>query len=334
MRYPIHPASDHYNPINQTFYVTPSQQPVQGGIQTVLRWLKAMTLDAKHYAPPAPLPSQAPDWATFLQDDQPRLIWFGHSSVFIRIAGKTLLLDPVFSQYASPIPLISRRYQAPPASLSQLPPVDYILYSHNHYDHLDKITVQHHRHSPTQFIVPLNLGMLLQKWGIPPARIIELDWWQHTAIGSLKIHAVPARHNSSRGWRDFNKTLWAGYIIQTPQHTIYFSGDSSYGSHYRQIGQRFPKIDLALVENGQYNANWRDNHMHPEETAQAAADLHAHRFMPIHWGMFSLAMHPWSESVRRSLPLIRAQNIATLTPTLGQVFTLNSQTSDWWEHVK
>lgn len=97
MRYPIRPASDHYNPINQTFYVTPPQQPVQGGIKTVLRWLKAMTLDAKRYAPPAPLPSQTPDWATFLQDDQPRLVWFGHSSVFIRIAGKTLLLDPVFS---------------------------------------------------------------------------------------------------------------------------------------------------------------------------------------------------------------------------------------------
>ena len=153
-------------------------------------------------------------------------------------------------------------------------------------------------------------------------------------IGSLKIHAVPARHNSSRGWRDFNKTLWAGYIIQTPQHTIYFSGDSSYGKHYQQIHQRFPKIDLALIENGQYNENWRDNHMHPEETAQAAADLRAQRFMPIHWGMFSLAMHPWNESVRRSIPLIRAQNIATLTPTLGQVFTLDTPTDDWWEHVK
>ena len=334
MRYPIRPASDHYNPINQTFYVTPPQQPVQGGIQTVLRWLKAMTFDAPKYAPPAPLPSQTPDWATFLQDDQPRLIWFGHSSVFIRIAGKTLLLDPVFSRHASPIPLISRRYQAPPASLSQLPPVDYILYSHNHYDHLDKLTVRHHIDSDTQFIVPLNLGTLLQQWGIPPARIIELDWWQHTAIGSLKIHAVPARHNSSRGWGDFNKTLWAGYVIQTPQHTVYFSGDSSYGSHYRQIGQRFPKIDLALVENGQYNASWRDNHMHPEETAQAAADLRAQRFMPIHWGMFSLAMHPWSESVRRSIPLIRAHNIATLTPTLGQVCTLDTPTSDWWENIK
>lgn len=127
MRYPIRPASDHYHPISQTFYVTPPQQPVQGGIKTVLRWLKAMTFDAPKYAPPAPLPSQMPDWATFLQDDQPRFVWFGHSTVFIRIGGKTLLLDPVFSRHASPIPLISRRYQAPPASLSQLPPVDYIL---------------------------------------------------------------------------------------------------------------------------------------------------------------------------------------------------------------
>ena len=172
MRYPIHPASDHYNPISQQFFVTPAQQPVQGGAKTVLRWLKAMTLDAKRYAPPAPLPSQSPDWATFLQDDQPRLVWFGHSTLLIRIAGKTLLLDPVFSRQASPLPFICRRYQAPPASLSQLPPVDYILYSHNHYDHLDKLTVQHHIHSQAQFIVPLNLGTLLQKWGISAQRII------------------------------------------------------------------------------------------------------------------------------------------------------------------
>ena len=333
--YPVLPASDHYDPATGRFFVTPPQAPVQGGGKTVLRWLKAMTLDYAQYAPPAPMPSQTPDWQALLQDDgTPRFVWFGHSTVLARLSGITLLLDPVFGNCVSPIRGISCRYQQPPAALDELPPIDYILISHNHYDHLDKPTIRRFVSSNTRFIVPLNLGTLLQHWGIGRERITELDWWQHAELsGCLHVHAVPARHNSSRGMGDFNKTLWAGFVLQTERHKIYFSGDSSYGSHFADIGRRFGALDLAMLENGQYNEHWRDNHMFPEQTAQAAADVQARRFMPIHWGMFSLALHPWDEPVRRSIPLVRQSGIATLTPTLGQVFTLDSETHDWWENV-
>ena len=170
--YPVLPASDHYDPATERFFVTPPQAPVQGGGKTVLRWLKAMTLDYAKYAPPAPMPSQTPDWQTLLQDDgTPRFVWFGHSTVLARLSGITLLLDPVFGDCVSPIRGISRRYQPPPAALDELPPIDYILISHNHYDHLDKPTIRRFVGSNTRFIVPLNLGTLLQHWGIAKKRI-------------------------------------------------------------------------------------------------------------------------------------------------------------------
>ena len=334
-RHPILPASDHYNPATRRFFQTPPQAPVKGGAKTVLKWLRDMTLDAAKYAPPAPLPAHTPDWTLFSRDDTARFCWFGHDTVLMRLGGQTLLFDPVFAEYASPVPPISRRFRPPVAPLSALPPIDTVLYSHNHYDHLDRITVRHFAaHSRTRFIVPLNLGMLLHRWGIPRNRITELDWWQHAETGSLKIHAVPARHSSGRSARDFNRTLCVGYVVQNGAEQIYFSGDSAYGVHFAEIGQRFGGFDLALLENGQYSENWPDNHMFPEQTAQAAADVRAQRFMPMHWGMFSLSAHAWDEPVRRSLPLVRAQGIKTLTPMLGEVFALDTQTHDWWQNIR
>ncbi|UOP04332.1 MBL fold metallo-hydrolase [Conchiformibius kuhniae] len=329
--YPAYPHSRQYR--NGAFANDPPTRPVAfgGAVYSLWRLLTA----SRQFAPPQPLPAVRPDWQAFLADGgKIKMLWFGHSSTLMRVGGQTVFFDPVFAASVSPVPLMMRRFQPPPATLHDLPPVDVVVYTHNHYDHLDKTALRHFAAGDTRFIVPLGMGALLQSWGVAAERIREADWWDKLDLGAWQLHAVPARHNSGRGGGDRNRSLWCGWVVQTAHEQIYYSGDSAYGAHFAEIGRRFGGFDLALLENGQYNPAWADNHMFPEQTAQAAQDVRAKRVMPVHWGAYALSIHAWDEPVRRLLPLLQQSDTAALTPVQGQVFDRETPTEKWWEQEK
>lgn len=328
-----YPESPHYDREKEQF-VNPT--PTRGvafrdGISALFEMLQGVS----QYGPKHPLPTIKPDWPLFLKDDHiNRFIWFGHSSLLMRIGRQTLAVDPVLGKSVSPLVVNMRRFQEPAAPLSEWPPIDVILLSHNHYDHLEEKTLRSFTGTQTHFIVPLGVGEYLKPLGIQQANITELDWWQSVKIQEISYTLVPALHNTGRNFHDKNKSFWGGYVIQQAKETFYYSGDSAYGPHFAEIAQRFPNIDLAFIENGQYDRRWPNNHMTPELTAQAAGDLHARRVVPVHWGAYTLAFHPWNEPVCRSIPLLRQKGIIPLTPYLGQVFDINTHTEEWFLNLE
>ena len=226
------------------------------------------------------------------------------------------------------------RFQPPVAEIEALPPIDVVLLSHSHYDHLEQESIEKLAKTQSHFVVSLGMGVMLQKWGVDAARITELDWWQSTERNGVKYTALPARHDSSRSLFDKNKALWSGFLIEHQrgqnEERFYYHGDSSQGKHFDEIASRVGKIDIAFIENGQYNERWPDNHLFPEQTAQLAVKLQPTRFMPIHWGAYPLALHTWNEPVLKSVPMARALGVNPLTPLLGQVFDVNTKTEDWF----
>ena len=324
--YPRYPNSDHYDPIKQVFLNYEPQRPVTNALPAM--WQLVSNEAALH--PPKPLPTLQPDWQAFQQGNRSQFIWFGHSTLMMRINQQTIITDPVFGTGVSPVPVMMNRFQPAPAQYEELPALDVVLISHNHYDHLEQATIEKMANAHHHFIVPLGIGTLLQKWGIAAHRITELDWWQSTTRNGITYTAVPARHDSARGTTDKNKTLWAGWVLQHEGEQIYFSGDSSYGKHFAQIAERFGSFDIAFIENGQYNERWPDNHMFPEQTAQVAALMNAKRFVPIHWGAYPMSLHAWNDSVKRSVPAARALGVQPLTPIQGQIFHRDSPTEDWF----
>lgn len=339
MQKPIqYPKSAHYCPKTKRFFNLGSDKKLSA-IGVVQAFWQMLVYPEK-FKPATALPMLQPDFSFFLQpSSQAKFIWFGHSSLLMRMANQTIFIDPVFAKSVSPFPIMMKRFQAPPASLTELPPVDVIIYSHNHYDHLDEAVVRYYvsqKHlQKTRFIVPLAMGEQLRKWGIDADRIQELDWWQSARLGDLTLTAVPAKHNTARGVFDKNKTLWAGYVFQTAHEQIYYSGDSAFGdgSHFRHIAERFGGFDLAFVENGQYNIDWIDNHMLPEQTAKAVELLNTKRFMPVHWGAYPLSIHGWHDPVLRSIPLVEQIGVTPVTPLLGEVFNKETVTTYWWNHL-
>ncbi|ACS85129.1 MBL fold metallo-hydrolase [Musicola paradisiaca] len=284
--------------------------------------------------PASRLPDITPDMAAFLTPDTHlKFIWFGHSTLLLNLDDTRILIDPVFSASVSPFSFMFRRFQPPALALEALPPIDIILLSHDHYDHLDERTIRFFRHTATRFIAPLKVGQHLRKWGIEANRIRELDWYHSLHDGDITFTATPSHHFSGRSLSGRNRTLWASWVIQGKTERIFFSGDSGYGSHFREIGERFGPFDLAFMENGQYNQRWPDSHMHPEQTVQAVQDVRARQFMPIHWGMFTLSLHTWDEPVQRTSRLAQAQGLAQLTPLLGEIVNLRHPplANAWWE---
>lgn len=199
-----------------------------------------------------------------------------------------------------------------------------MLISHNHYDHLDKKSVSHFKNKTTNFLVPLGVKKILVKWGIDEKKIIELNWYDSYKTDVITYHATPSRHFSGRGIFDRNKTLWVSWVMEHKNEKIFFSGDSGYGSHYKEIHNHFGSFDLAFLENGQYDRRWSDIHMLPGETVQSAIDLKAKAFVPIHWGMFDLSLHKWSEPVENSYAIAKKNHISIIVPKLGEIFFKDS----------
>ncbi len=269
--------------------------------------------------PPMPVPVMKSD-LTVLDPEQDVLVWLGHSTILMQLDGKKILIDPVFSSYAAPFSFVNRAFPAEYAySADDMPPIDLLVISHDHYDHLDMATVKALQEKATMFLCPLGVGSHLRYWGIAPEKIHEADWNEtFSAIPGLPIQVLPSRHFSGRGLTA-NRTLWAAFLFQGQTRQIFFSGDGGYGMHFSEIGKRFPGIDLALMEAGQYNADWPQIHMNPEDAVRAAQDLGAKRIIGIHYGRFALSRHAWDDPPKRLKKASDAVSLPLLTPTQGQV---------------
>lgn len=267
-----------------------------------------------------------------------RLIWFGHSSFLLQTQGKNILLDPMFSQVAAPYDWLGRNRfnKEMPIKPVDLPTIDAVLFSHDHYDHLDYKTILEIKHKVKHFYVPLGLGVHLEEWGVPATQITELDWWQSAKLDNFEFTCTPSQHFSGRKLNNGQSTLWASWVLNTQKEKIYFSGDSGYANHFKQIGEKYGPFDLALLECGQYNMRWSDIHMLPEQTAQAGVDLKAKMIMPIHWGGFQLALHHWKDPIRRVEQKAKELDLKIITPRIGQEIILDStqQYARWWEEYE
>jgi L-ascorbate metabolism protein UlaG (beta-lactamase superfamily) len=265
-----------------------------------------------------------------------RVTWFGHSANLIEIDGKRVLTDPMWSERASPISWLGpKRWYPPPFALEELPALDAVVISHDHYDHLDYRSVQRLNARGVKFVVPLGVGQHLEYWGVPLARIVELDWWESTQLGSLRIVCTPARHASGRFLFDKDATLWAGYAFVGEQHRVYYSGDTGLFPALREIGERLGPFDVTLIETGQYNRAWPDWHIGPEQALEAHQRVRGKRMLPVHWALLGLAFHGWTEPVERSLVAASARQVELATPRPNQPFEPSEPgpSTRWWPAV-
>ncbi|RYY39764.1 MAG: MBL fold metallo-hydrolase [Chitinophagaceae bacterium] len=286
--------------------------------------------------PPAPLPSVKSDLKN-LYRNQNVLAWFGHSSYFILTEGKTFLVDPVLSGHASPFSFITKAFAGSDVfKPGDFPRIDYLVLTHDHWDHLDYKAVCTLRSKVNRIITGLGTGAHLERWGFDARMIIELDWWEERALpDGFRITATPARHFSGRGLKR-NGAVWTSFALQTPARKIFLGGDSGYGAHFRSIGEKLGPFDLAILECGQYNAYWKYIHMMPEEVVQAAHDLGAQQLLPVHWGKFTLALHDWDEPIRRVVAAAEQQQLPLLHPMIGELVDLDNPVKHhrWWEDIR
>ena len=285
--------------------------------------------------------SEIPVSKTDLQELDPSgnyIVWFGHSSYLIQLQGIKILVDPVFSSSASPVPFMVKAFTASRVyGPEDLPAVDYLLITHDHYDHLDHQTILKLKQKVGTVITSLGVGAHLERWGYAADRIIETDWYDEVELnGGLRITAAPARHFSGRSFRR-NTTLWSSFILEAPTLKIFIGGDSGYDTHFREIGERFGPFDLAILENGQYNESWKYIHMMPEEVVAAALDLKASMLMPVHWSRFSLALHAWDDPIIRVVEEAGRRGLPLLHPMIGELVTLDRMmpsSTMWWQNLK
>lgn len=271
--------------------------------------------------PDAPLPIVPGDRSRFAAPPESglRVTWLGHSAVLMEVDGVRLLTDPVFGGRASPFDWAGpKAWYEPPIPLSELPPIDAVLISHDHYDHLQLSTILAMAEWDSRFIVPLGVGAHLEGWGIDPARIVEVDWWDRVQVGAVEVVSTPSRHASGRFLTDRNATLWSGYAVQGPEHRVYFSGDTGLFPAMAEIGERLGPFDLVMIEVGAYHRAWPDWHIGPEQAIRAHGMVRGKVFLPIHWGMWNLALHGWTEPVERVIVAAEAAGVDFAIPRPGE----------------
>ncbi|WP_228852959.1 MBL fold metallo-hydrolase [Aegicerativicinus sediminis] len=284
-------------------------------------------------------PEKALPIETFHKDEfikgsnQTKFIWYGHSTLLMRINNINVLIDPMFGSNAAPIsPLPIRRFSENTLSIiDDLPEIDLVLLSHDHYDHLDLESIQKLIPKVGCYFVALGVSRHLEKWGVPKNKIIEFDWWDGHLYEGLEITFTPTRHFSGRRLSERAKSLWGGWAIKSPNENIWFSGDSGYGGHFKEIGERLGPFNFAFMECGQYNENWSLIHMFPEESVQAAVDAKVQCMMPVHWGAFALAPHFWQDPVNRFSAAAKEMEQSFIVPKLGEIVEYtNYSTQTWW----
>lgn len=291
--------------------------------------------EKKGREPQEPLPILPFDKEAFLKpSDRMKFVWYGHSVVLLRMANKTILIDPMFGPNAGPIsPVPIKRFSENTLTLiNDFPEIDLVLLTHDHYDHLDLESIALLLPKVKEYYVALGCSRHLQKWGIVKEKIREFDWWNTTSYAGILITFTPTRHFSGRGLTDRAKSLWGGWVLKTAAERIYFSGDSGYGDHFKEVGLKLGPFDFAFMECGQYNENWHQIHMFPEESVQAAQDAGAKRIMPVHWAGFALAQHRWTDPIERFVKASEEQKVRQIYPLMGAVVNYDSHINKkWWE---
>ena len=329
-------ASSHYH--DGEFVNTSRHPPLESG--DVWDYFIEQFFGDQTRVPPSAIPISAVPLASIQAElfTGLRAIWLGHSSVYMELDGFRLLVDPVFSDYASPFKGIGpRRTHPPPIALVDLPRIDVVMISHDHYDHLDMRTIQHLSSKGTQFLVPLGVGAHLDEWEIPESQITELDWWESTEIAGLTIICTPAQHYSSRGIFDYKETLWSSWSVIGPEHRVFYSGDSGFSNHFQSIGHKLGPFDLSIMKIGQYGpgASWIYSHMNPEDAVEAHLAVRARRMFPVSWATFNIAFHDWDEPIRRAVQAAKENNVDLVSPRVGDVVVAGKPFSSypWWEEV-
>ncbi len=286
--------------------------------------------------PGGPIPSTEVTLSYFQKNRQDGLYtaWLGHSSVLINIEGYRILTDPVLERKIS-ILGPSRFKGELPLQIDQIPDLDMILITHNHYDHLNRYSIEKLHDRCPRFLVPLGVGAQLEKWGVPREKITEMDWWESVQVDdNLTVTMTPSQHFSGRGLSDKDVTLWGSYVVKTVKHSVFFSGDSGYFDGFKEIGERYGPFDITFLECGAYNERWQPVHMFPEETVQAHLDLKGKILHPIHWGTFNLSLHAWNDPMIRILKEAEQQKVILATPIAGELLIYGRiiPTQRWWEN--
>ena len=309
-----------------------SDTPVMSPEVSYFKVFRDMLKRPSAIRPSGKLPFVTTDLKT-LKSDVPVVIWFGHSSYLVHCRGINILVDPVFSGHASPFSFMVKAFPGSDTyRLNDLPKIDLVVITHNHYDHLDKKTVKKMEGDP-RFYTSLGVGKHLQAFSVPGDRITELDWWEGASLSEdIHLTAAPARHFSGRSIKR-GGSLWSSFVLELFGYKLYLGGDSGYGDHFGEIGSRLGPFDLAILECGQYNTSWPFIHMMPEEAVQATMDLKAKVFMPVHWGKFALANHIWNEPVKRASKASADSGVKITTPLIGEPVVVSRHYPDsvWWE---
>ncbi len=261
-----------------------------------------------------------------------RFVWLGHACVLMELEGKRILIDPAFSDRASFFSWAGpKRFQPAPIAVKELPPIDAVLISHDHYDHLDRPTITALAGKTAIFHVPLGIAAIMEKWGVPKEKIREYAWWDERVFDDVKIVAVPARHFSGRGLFDRNRTLWCSWVLLGKKMKVYHSGDTGMAGHFREIGNRYGPFDVAFVKMAAYHENWPDIHLNPEQAIEAGSDLGGKIIVPIHWATFDLSLHSWYEPIERFVTAAEKNNARIITPMMGElVDPAEHENRYWW----
>lgn len=325
-----YPNLSYYDYQNRVF-ISPRKtvtypERVRGGSMNWLRFAQPSV-----NAPTQPLPKMMLDKESFAaQPDNAAIYWLGHSTAIVELAGVRMLIDPVFDN-AGFLPMIVPRYDNAPLTREQLPQLDAVLITHDHYDHLERSTIEYLKERDLIFVAPLGVAERLRIWGVPDKNIRELGWDESTDIKGVQVTAMTASHFSGRSTIR-NKTLWTAYGLKSADKNIFWSGDTGYSEHFKEIGRKYGPFDLAAMEMDAWNPGWPYTHLFPDEVVRAAQDIGAKQVMPIHWAVFDLALHPWRESIEMVVEAANKANIPVATPMLGEKFVPgNTQTKYWWK---
>lgn len=312
-----------------------SELEYKSGISDIFSILKAyVTVERKEPVPKTALPLIPMTKAQLVEEQEDVVYRLGHSSIAMKLDGKLVMMDPVFSDRASPVQWMGpKRFHPTPISIEQLPDVDVVVISHDHYDHLDKAAVTALAQKVETFLVPLRVGTILEKWGVEKEKIVELNWWESATAAGIDFTLTPTQHFSGRGLLDRDQTLWGSWVIEGSDKKVFFSGDSGYFNGFKEIGERFGPFDLTMIETGAYNSLWADIHMFPEQSVQAHIDLKGKVMMPIHNSTFDLSMHDWQDPLEQASAISKERGVEIITPIIGERLQLagTSETKAWWK---